>query len=291
MHAVDAPTRWRRHPPAWMNRRLAGRAMIAIAAMGFATAIVGTIVAFQLIGQLGTNVDRSLRIGEETLVTLDDTIDAADEVVTSVQSGLATIEATLGTVNESVGDTAALASTTSALASALPPNLERIDDALATLEQLGGTIDDVLSGLSSIPFAPDYDPALPLDDAVAGVRAGLEPLTRDLEGVAEELDELTSGSDDLQSQLSDLTDDVTSTRRALHGSSALLDQYRASASDALELARASREDLDTDRTRSRVMVVVLGLAIALGQAVPAWVGRELLVAERARLAAITDVRS
>jgi len=273
-----------------MNRRLAGRAMIGIAAMGFVTAIVGTIVAFQLIGQLGTNVDRSLRIGEETLVTLDDTIDAADEVVTSVQSGLTTIEATLGTVNESIGDTTALASTTSALASALPANLERIDDALATLEQLGGTIDDALSGLSNIPFAPDYDPALPLDEAVAGVREGLAPLTGDLEGIAEDVDELTSGSDDLRGQLDDLTDDVASTRQALAGSSALLDQYRASASDALELARTSREDLDTDRTRSRVMVVVLGLAIALGQAVPAWIGRELLVAERARLATGTDVR-
>ena len=262
--------------------------MIAIAAIGFVTAIIGTIVAFQLIGQLGTNVDRSLRIGEETLVTLDDTIDAADEVVTSVQSGLTTIEATLGTVNESVGDTTELASTTSALASALPANLERVDDALATLEQLGGTIDDVLSGVSNIPFAPDYDPAVPLDEAVAGVREGLAPLTGDLRGIADELDQLASGSGDLRGQLTDLADDVASTRRALEGSSALLDQYRASASDALALARASREDLDTDRTRSRVMVVVLGLTIALGQAVPAWVGRELLVAERARLVAVTS---
>jgi methyl-accepting chemotaxis protein len=271
-----------------MNRRLAGRAMIAIAAMGFVTAILGTIVAYQLIGQLGTNIDRSLRIGEETLVTLDDTIDAADEVVTSVQSGLVTIEDTLTTLNESIADTTSLASTTSELASALPANLERIDDALATLEEIGGTIDGVLSGLSDIPFGPDYDPAVQLDEAVAGVRAGLEPLAGDLESIAGELDDLTSGSDDLRGQLDDLTTDVTATREALDGSAVLLDQYRASAAEALELAQASREDLDTDRTQSQVMVIVLGLAIALGQAVPAWIGRELLVAERARLATATN---
>jgi hypothetical protein len=68
------------------------------------------------------------------------------------------------------------------------------------------------------------------------------------------------------------------------GSSALLDQYRASAAEALELARASRDDLETDRTRSRIAAVVLGLTIALGQVVPAWVGRELLIAERSKLA-------
>jgi methyl-accepting chemotaxis protein len=267
-----------------MNRRAAGRLMIAIAVLGFVTAVVGTIVAWQLIGQLGTNVDRSLRIGEQTLVTLDDTIDVADGVVTSVQSGLTTIESTLGTVNESIGDTTELASTTSDLASALPTSLTRIEEALATLEQLGGTIDDVLRGLSSIPFAPDYDPPLPLDDALAGVREGLEPLAGDVRGIAEELDELATGSGDLQRQLGDLADDVASTRRALLGSSALLDQYRASASQALDLARASRDDLEADRTRSRIAAVVLGLTIALGQVVPAWVGRELLIAESSKVA-------
>jgi methyl-accepting chemotaxis protein len=284
MRAENTQSNWARRPPAWMNRRAAGRLMIAIAVLGFVTAVVGTIVAWQLIGQLGTNVDRSLRIGEQTLVTLDDTIDVADGVVTSVQSGLTTIESTLGTVNESIGDTTELASTTSDLASALPTSLTRVEQALATLEQLGGTIDDVLRGLSSIPFAPDYDPAVPLDDALAGVREGLEPLAGDVRGIAEELDELATGSGDLQGQLGDLADDVASTRRALLGSSALLDQYRASTSQALELARASRDDLETDRTRSRIAAVVLGLTIALGQVVPAWVGRELLIAERSKVA-------
>jgi hypothetical protein len=35
------------------------------------------------------------------------------------------------------------------------------------------------------------------------------------------------------------------------------------------------------------MTVVLGLMIALGQVVPAWVGRELLLAERAKLVVTT----
>ncbi len=157
------------------------------------------------------------------------------------------------------------------------------------MEQLGRTIDDVLRGVASIPFAPDYDPAVPLDEAVAGVREGLAPLAGDVRGIADELDELAMGSGDLQSQLTELAADVSSTRLALSGSSALLDQYRASASDALAVARASREDLDADRMRSRIVAVVLGLTIALGQVVPAWVGRELLVTERARLAPVIGV--
>ena len=108
------------------------------------------------------------------------------------------------------------------------------------MEEIGGTIDGVLSGLSDIPFGPDYDPAVQLDEAVAGVRAGLEPLAGDLESIAGELDDLTSGSDDLRGQLDDLTADVTATREALDGSAVLLDQYRASAAEALELAQASR---------------------------------------------------
>jgi hypothetical protein len=268
------------YAPRWVSRRMAGRVMVGVAVVGVVVSLVGTIVAWQFVGQLSRSSDRSLALGEDALVTLDATLDVAEEVIGAVDDGLEGVVSTLDVVADVVSDTATVSESTAALAGEIAPSIEGIDDALRSLESVTGSIDSVLRQLSSIPFGPRYDPETSFDAAVARLRADLVPIADSLEGAAAELGEFAEGSDALTAELAALAGDVEEVRRQLAGSEALLDAYRVTTADALDLAGTTRDDLGTDLARTRLLIVLLGLTFAVGQIVPAWVGRELLVTSR-----------
>jgi hypothetical protein len=268
------------YAPRWVSRRMAGRVMVGVAVVGVVVSLVGTIVAWQFVGQLSRSSDRSLALGEDALVTLEATLDVAEEVIGAVDDGLEGVVSTLDVVADVVSDTATVSESTAALAGEIAPSIEGIDDALRSLESVTGSIDSVLRQLSGIPFGPRYDPETSFDAAVARLRADLVPIADSLEGAAAELGEFAEGSDALTAELDALAVDVEEVRRQLAGSEALLDAYRVTTADALDLAGTTRDDLGTDLARTRLLIVLLGLTFAVGQIVPAWVGRELLVTSR-----------
>lgn len=251
--------------------------MMAVAAFGVVVALVGTVVAWQFVGQLSSSADRSLVIGEDALVTLDATLDVAEDVLGSVDEGLGGVVSTLTVVGEVVEDTASVSTATVELAGEIAPSIDRIDEALESLQSVTGTIDTVLRQLSQVPFGPSYDPETSFDQAIADVRADLTPIGESLRNAADELGTFSEGSGDLTAELSELAADVEEVRRSLAGSEALLESYRTASSEALLLAQETRGDLDADLGRTRLLIVLLGIALAAGQIVPAWIGRELTV--------------
>lgn len=262
--------------PLWISRRTAGRIMVGVAVVGFVLAIVGTAVAWQLVGQLGRSTDRSLALGQEALISVDATLDLADGVIEAVDGGLGSVSSTLGAVAGTVDGSFAVASATADLARDLGPSLERVDDALGSLEAVTGTVDTVLRQLSQIPFGPSYDPETPFNEAISDVRRDLAPIAASLEAAADDLDQFVNGSDDLAGELLGLQAEVDALRASLAGSGALIEDYRRTSAQAALLAASTRSELDDDLTRSRIFIVVLGLTVAVGQIVPAWVGRTLL---------------
>lgn len=264
--------------------------MMAVAALGVVTALVGTVVAWQFVGELSRSVDRSLALGEDALVTLDATLDVAEEVIGAVDDGLDGVVSTLRVVADVVDDTAAVSTATVEVAGEIAPSIDRIDDALASLQSVTGTIDTVLRQLSQVPFGPSYDPDTSFDQAVADVRTDLAPIADSLRDAAAELDAFSDGSGVLAAELDALASDVEEVRRSLAGSESLLEAYRATSAEALLLARGTRDDVDTDLTRTRLLVVLLGLTFAAGQIVPAWIGRELSLAPRSPTEEPANVR-
>lgn len=239
-----------------------------IAVVGVVIAIAGTIVVWQFLGDLDRNTERSLIIGEDAAVTLTETIDVADQLVTSLDGGLSTLESTLRTVDDAVRSTEDLAASTGSLASTLPESFDEIDSALAAVESLGETVDSTLSALSSVPFGPDYDPAVPFPDAIAELRRAFDPIGDDLRSISAELGAFGDDSESMRDDIDSLAADITGTREALAGTQVLLDQYRTTAEDARDLAATSRSDLSTSMAATRWVVIAVGLLIAISQYVP-----------------------
>lgn len=240
----------------------------AFAVAGVLVAIIGTIVIWVFLGDLEDTSDRSLLIGEQATVTLNNTIDVAEQVLNAVDDGLTTVQSTLSTIDDVLQSTAGLADATGSLAATLPASFDNIDTALATVQRLGETVDSTLSALSSLPFGPDYNPDVPFPQAVGDLRQALVPIGDQLATISTELQDFASGSGDLTAQIDSLTSDVERTRTALSGTDDLLAQYRQATTEAGRLAAETRDQLSGSMTRMRVVLVALGLLLALSQFVP-----------------------
>lgn len=257
------------------TRRRIGTAMRSIALVGVIAAVVVTIALWQFVGDLDRNLERSLVIGEDASATLTETIDVAEEVVASVDAGLVSLATTLDTVDGAVDDGAGVASSTASLAGSLPESFDDIDTALATVESLGTTIDTALRGASRIPLGPDYDPDVPLPEAISSLRSAFDPIGDDLDSIAGELESFAGESETLRADLAAVSADLARTQLALADSQELLDRYRTSAEEAQELAIASRADLGRSLGWARLAVVLIGLVMLTAQLVPWWLGGRL----------------
>lgn len=251
----------------------------SIAVAGVLVAIIGTVVIWLFLGDLEDTTDRSLLIGEQATVALNETIDIAEQVLDAVDDGLSTVQATLGTIDDVLQSTAGLAAATGSLSAALPTALAGIDDALATVQRLAQTVDSTLSALSALPFGPDYDPDVPLPDAFGNIRAALDPITQQLATISTELQDFAAGSGDLNAEIDSLIADVARTRDALSGTDDLLTQYRQTTTEAGRLAADTRDNLAGSVLRMRIVLVALALLLVLSQFVP-WMTAALIEERR-----------
>ena len=255
-----------------MTDHRAGAIMQTIAVIGVVVAAFAAVVAWTFVGDLDRNLDQSLAIGEDAAATLSETIDVAEDVIESLDQGLGTLAVTLQAVDTTLTDTSSLATTTAALAASLPESLDDIDAALNTVESLSGAIDAALRGASRVPLGPDYDPAVPLPEAVGNLRAAFQPIGDDLASIAIELSAFADGSVELRDGLVSVRTDVGRTRSALSESAALLDHYRDTADRAGSLAASSRGDLRRSFGWARAAIVMMSMLIAVSQFVPWWLG-------------------
>jgi methyl-accepting chemotaxis protein len=253
----------------------AGAIMQTVAVLGVVVALVVTAVVWRFLGDLDRNLEQSLLIGEDAASSLVDTIDVADQVVADLDAGLRTLDRTLVTVASTTGDTGDVAASAAEIAGRLPASFDEVDTALASVESLSGSIDAALRAVSRVPLGPDYDPETPLPDAIGEVRDAFGPIGDDLSALADRLEGFAGGTDDLTSDLDAVRADLDATRASLSDSDALLERYRATATDAVELARSGREDFDTSLGRTRLAVLLLGAFLVVGQYVPWYLGRRL----------------
>jgi methyl-accepting chemotaxis protein len=265
-------TAWRR---AVLNRRSLGRAVMVAAIVAAITCLIGIIVAWQLVGDLGRTTKSSLVIAGDTLATVDDTLDVADSVIQSVHGGIGTVQDSLTTLTTAVDDGSSTLGVVSDLTADIAPSVERIASGLGGLETAAATVDGVLQQLSDLPFGPDYDPEAGLASQVQLIRDDLQPIADDLTNASGTLSDLAASSDAVIARLDELSADLDDIERSLAESGELIERYRRSTADALALATTTREDLDRDIWLSRILIVVLGLAIAVGQVAPFRIGREL----------------
>lgn len=117
---------------------------------------------------------------------------------------LTTVVDSLESTSSSLEEVEAMSSTSyELLHDQIPQSLEDTETALKAAEAASGEIDSVLSALDAVSFLTgvEYDPNVPLDEAVAGVASSLDPIAESMLDISEALsnasDELGTTSESL----------------------------------------------------------------------------------------------
>jgi ABC-type transporter Mla subunit MlaD len=256
---------------------LAGRIMVGIGIVGVVASLIGTIVAQQLVRDFHDALVRSLDLTADVLDTVDESIVVADDAVRIIGVGVHEAERAVRSLGGSMHEgQRALDAVVALTGGNVADALDDIDRALPSIERAADTIEDTLTALGSLPFAPAYDPDQRLGRTIGDLRAGLAGLPEELRGQAEQV-ERASG------QLADATAGAIATADALAELDERLDDvadlirgYAGRTADASELVDTQRTLLAGTAARARVVIVTFGVLFALGQFVPVYLGLGLM---------------
>ena len=240
------------------------------------SALVGAVVGWNFLGELSEANTQGLELAEESLTAADASLVVADDIIEAVDGSLGALSSTIATVGDGIGATTAVAGSTAELAAALPDTLDRIDGGLESIESIADTDRQHPVAAVANPLAPDYDPDVTLSDAVGDLRADIAPLADNVRAVSADLATFSASGDDLETQLADLAGSVD------RGAGCGRRHHRRRSprpvpptDDALALAQTTLSDIGSQLALTRLLLVIVAIAIAIGQIVPYWVGREL----------------
>jgi ABC-type transporter Mla subunit MlaD len=250
--------------------------MVATAAAGLVVAVVGTVLAWQLVGQVGGAVEKYLAITDESVATIEDTIVMADQVVDDLGTALDALDDVLVELGDAAHDVDSVLADVEALTADAPVALGEFQDTLDRVAGAAGDVDSILVELARLPFAPSYDPETNLSAQLEQLSDDLDPVIDTLSGSGDDIASLRMTTSELGVELGGLTSDVRALVSRMDESAELVSRYRDQAGRAGDLVVDSRDDLDGSVTAIRVLVILAGLVFAAGQLVPAWIGSRLL---------------
>lgn len=250
--------------------------MVGTAVVGVVVALVGTVVAWQLVGQVGGTVAESLEITEESVMTIEDTIVVADRVVNDVAAALGALDDVLVELRDGTRDVEPVLADVEALTTEVPIALGAFQDTLDRVAGAAADVDAILVQLARLPLAPSYDPETTLSAQLEQLSEDLDPVIETLSDSGDDLAAMRGTTSELRAELGGLTSDVRALVTRMGESAELVGRYRAQAERAGDLVVDSRQELDGSVTSMRVLVVLGGLVFAVSQLVPLWVGSSLL---------------
>lgn len=258
-------------------RRRAGRAMIGISIVGVLVAIIGTFVAWRLIGTVNRATSETLGVTVDALESTERTLDVADGLVSSTSTSLTDLTTTLDSLSASLETGDEVVTDASDLTETAGPAMTDVALTFRQLEGLGTEIDSVLRGISNVPFAPSFDPDANLGTTFGRLADDIEPLSSEFTETSESLDAFSGSLTTLRTDLDRLSVTIEGINEELDTSESLLDQYRTNVEEARAVAEETQRDLDRDQTQLRFIVLIAGVNFAAAQIVPFWLGSDLLL--------------
>ena len=259
------------------RRRNVGHTMIGVAAIGVVVALTGSVVGWQLIGSLDDSSRQTLDVTIETIDSIEASLDLAAGVITATTESVDAAATSLDALDESFESATGVIGEIDDLTEVVGPALTDAGTTLRQLEGVGTGIDDILDDLSTIPFGPDYDPERGLGETIGDLATEIEALPAEFEQTSEDLDDFETDLADLQTEVSTLATAVGDVSAELDGSDDVIAAYRTNLADARSVAVETRDDLGGNVGLMRLILLIGGINLAVGQIVPLWLGRSLLV--------------
>lgn len=247
--------------------------------VGIVAAVVGAAIGTAFVRDTTEASVQALELTDTVLEAVEETATVLDTTFTDVATTLDTVEGTVDDTTTTLGRVGTtLDDLTVLVTEDVPASLDAVNEAMPQLISTAGVIDSTMRALSFVGV--DYDPAAPLDDALRDVDDRLAQIPPDLRAQREGLDEVGTRLDTLAGQGGTIGDDLATLNADLEASRGLVDDFRATATEASGLVDELGGRLESQAGTARWVLWVLALAIAISQTVPIALGLQVLRRDR-----------
>ncbi len=254
-----------------IGRRRLATVLITLGWVGAVATIVGVVLGWRLTDSLIKSVEDTAALVDTSLQTVDESALLLSDALGDVGPGLESAETVLASAAETVSGMQSMATDTAdVMTTTLPDSVSAVLDALPGLISTAGVLDRTLSALSVVGV--DYDPEVPLDEALTELQDSLEGLPEQLITEGEQLDSLAEETAGLPDEVAALGTAVGDLADQVGSAQTLLDEVQTSTSQARETLNDEVAELARTRRLAKLALVALGIALFVAQLGTAAVG-------------------
>ncbi len=243
--------------------------------LGAVAAVVGGVFGWVVIGSTVEQVEVGLDLVSET-------VRAVDEAVTTLDTGLDVGADSLRDVQRSAADTAVTLTQISAVTRDLgglvgqeiPASIDAVREAMPPLVDTARLIDRTMRTLTLVGV--DYDPDVPLDQALAEVDRRLAEIPRRLRGRDRVIGGVADGLAGLGTQALTSSEQVAAIRAQMADAARRLESFHGLGDETLALVASTTATLETQAARAQAVLVVAVTLILLVLSVPVVFGWAVL---------------
>jgi hypothetical protein len=274
-----------------MTRRTAGTLLILLGALGIVLSALGVLTVWRAADDVTTAAEDTMSVLSDTLTDIDRSVDVASTTLEGATFAIDGLYTTTLDVSETLSSTRMTIDEMAGLAEDdLPQSIEASLVALESLEETAGVIDQLLRGLQLLGVG-NYDPEMPLDQAVAQAGAGLDPVPESLRTMGAGLYETSASLEQVQEGIVLMGGYMKGIRQNAVDADAALSSHRTTLRELQTRVRAVRREVDITIRRVAWGATLVLIWIGLSQlAIVRW-GVSLWQQRTPRRAAPQDTAS
>ncbi len=207
-----------------------GYVLVVAAILGLIFNVAGLVVVAVVQWRAEAAIAQALDAVDQLLVATGDGLVVADQSLAQVGTALAATEATLRTSGTAVGNSVpALESLHATLGTDVPEILTATQTALASAQTSATAVDDILGGLSGLPFLGGlarYAPETPLGESIGQVNRSLDGLPVSVAVLSEGLDAATGSAREIQDDLDEMARNLEQLGASITDARDIVAQYQ-----------------------------------------------------------------
>jgi len=245
-----------------------GYVLVGAAILGLISNIAGLFVVAVVQWRAEAALESAMDAVDQLLAATGDGLVVADQSLAQVGATLGATEATLRTSVTAVGNSVpALESLNETLGTEVPEILNATQTALGSAQTSATAVDDILGGLSGLPFLGGlarYAPETPLGESIGQVNSSLDGLPDSVAALSDGLDAATDSARAIQGDLGEIAENLAAIDASIGDAREVVAQYQQVVERMQRQAAMvrTRAPVWLSLTRWGVSFMLLWLAIA-----------------------------
>lgn len=280
-----------------MVRRFFGILILLTGIFGLVLGVIGLRAANNLIDQLGVALDNTLELTATNLDNVHETLVVTKSSLREATVAIETVQTTALDLSVTITETRPFLGSVNEVATQnVPGSLEAFQEAIPSMAEVAGGIDDAMTLLSNFSFAIplpdlvgddigfdlgiDYSPAVPFDETITQLGASLEGLPESLRELDSQIQVTSDNLVVISQDVEQLSADIGNINAQLKRFDPVVDGYIKTVSDLRFSANQARQNIESQMEMLKTGVNFLFLWLALMQITPLYLGAKLVFGKK-----------